>query len=185
MTAPPNRTNHRRIAVGRNPLAPHEYLAKIRLVATSLLVTLLFSNTAHAALSLGAGRDIHFAPGTQGLFLNYRQHKSHFDFFVDAWRGEFYGRAYGIDYRCEYGRSLFAFGGAYLSTVTHLNGTKGNFAIRLGYRLTSHWSLNLRHFSNGKQIFLWTSKPNDGWNFVTLDYTFGRNPSLSTHNCHL
>lgn len=152
-------------------------------IAVLLLLIFPAAHTAHADVSLGAGRDVHFAPGTQGLFLNYWRDKSHFDFFVAAWRGQHYGQAYGFDYRCDLGRPFLAFGAAYLPKRNNLNGTKANFAIRLGYRLTRHWSLNWQHYSDGKFIFHWTSRPNDGWNFLTLDYTFGAGTDPSLHNC--
>ncbi len=134
-------------------------------------------------MSIGAGADVYYARGTQALFLTYQPRASHLDFLAGAWRGQYTGQAYGIAYRCTFDRLIGAFGAAYLPKVNGISGTRGNFEIGLGYQMTRRWSIFWRHFSNGSQVFLWTDRANQGWNFLTLDYTFDSGADVPAREC--
>jgi len=168
--------------IGRSTPAPHGWVGTRRHAHWPLLLYFL-AHSVHAQMSIGVGRDVHFAPGTQTLFLNYQPLASHLELFAAAWRGQYYGQAFGADYRCNFGRLFGAFGAAYLPDPNQISGTRGNFAIHLGYRLSRQWSVTLRHFSNGKQIFHWTTRPNEGWNFLSIEYTLDPGAEPGAHDC--
>ncbi|MHB8453516.1 MAG: hypothetical protein ACYDDO_02210 [Acidiferrobacterales bacterium] len=138
---------------------------------------------AKAQLSIGAGVDVSKARGTQAVFLTYQPRTSHLDFLAGAWRGRYYGQAYGIAYRCNFGQLFGTFGAAYLPKVNNISGTHANFNIELGYQMTPRWGILWQHFSNGKGIFRWTTRANAGWNFLVLKYTFDSGVSAPTKSC--
>lgn len=66
-----------------------------------------------------------------------------------------------------YGRLSAGVGPAFLQNQDAYNGSHFNFTLMLGWRLTEHWHITLRHFSNAG-----TKKPNKGRDMLYAAYEF-------------
>ena len=151
--------------------------------AVCLVPMLLLARTAAAVISIGAGRDVVYAPGAHALFLNYRPQAQHLVYFAGGWRGQYHDEFYGAGYHCGYGRLSLSFGITYVTDETAINGTHWNFATHIAYLLGRHWALGYRHISNGNFMFHWDNRPNLGWNFLGIDYRFDVGSGKAQRTC--
>ncbi len=151
--------------------------------ANWLLLLLFMLHGAWAAVSIGVGNDLLFAPRARALFLSYRPPTQHWVYFAGGWRGENDDEVYGAGYRCGFGRLSLMLGASYLTSVNDINGTRWNFAIQAAYQLGQHWALTYRHFSNADFIFHWSTGPNRGWNFLSIDYLFNARNDIAPKTC--
>jgi len=75
-----------------------------------------------------------------------------------------------LDKEFCYGHICGGLGGAHLSHVSHLNGTKWNFGLHARYQVAEHWSLVLDHYSHGRFLGIAKDKSNRGWNLLGVAY---------------
>src|SRR3990167_3237273 len=61
---------------------------------------------------------------------------------------------------------------AYLTETTQLNGTRLNFGLHIRYKLDSHWSVAVDHYSHGRALGIAKDKSNRGVNLVGIAYSF-------------
>ena len=148
-----------------------------------LLPAILLTRSAWAVVSIGAARDLAFAPDTQAVFFGYRPRHQRLAFSAGAWSGQYRDESYGATYHCGFGRISVAFGVTYLTDLNDINGTHWNFITHLSYQIGRHWSLGYRHISNGNLFFHWNDAPNRGWNFFGIDYLFDTGSRETQRTC--
>ncbi|MHB8347706.1 MAG: hypothetical protein ACYDHM_11085 [Acidiferrobacterales bacterium] len=154
-----------------------------RPVSLLLLLLLIVVHAARAVVSIDVGRDVVFGHASRGLFLGYQPPAQHWAYFAGGWRGYYNDEIYGAGYDCGFGRLSLQLGVSYITHINYINGTHWNFDTDVAYRLTHHWALSWRHFSNANFITHWSNGPNRGWNFVSIEYLFDRGKGSGHETC--
>lgn len=122
----------------------------------------------HAAVLLGAAGDVDFSTHSKAVFV--RVESGPWGAMAGSWQQS---NVVAADYTYRWRRWLAGIGAAYLSRTTHINGTRWNFELRLGFQLTPRMSIVLTHFSNCKRVCHFKrSGPNKGWDFLGAQYRF-------------
>jgi Lipid A 3-O-deacylase (PagL) len=153
-------------------------------MAALFLVSLCTPTLSHAdGVFLEGGLGFYKSSDSQAVFLRYQKESSplfgidsYYDAAIATWNGQNHNDAVIITKGIRIDlvkKTYFGFeaGGAYLERTTDNLGTRLQFAFRfvLGLKVEAFdLGFCYNHFSNGKGIFNWTSTPNYGENFFTL-----------------